>query len=454
MKKVGAGAHHPLVHESSRKPKETQRKGSPNDLPPSSEVANAKGPDTGAKSRFESIDVSRIGMKGNSRQPKAASASAASNTAGMKATGLGEGAHLNAEVTEFDKGVVKSFHSSIRRLRAVAENLATVGSIGDPLLLLDFGMDPSQSFRYSQDTTFVEGRGIYVVMEAYSLQSSGLSELHRTREGGAGHSTASTSSTTKSVVKLKRHKGFGGIIGEGGHFEKRIHFHDKTFYNLEKRKVSAFGMRLRLESIVAIALKKDSAKRSAMSKGAVTEGWTLPRSIPFAASSVPAVLVLSSIAEIDTESLPASAYYPSSSLHVIQCLDKLRKEGVSCTGYIHLLLRGVTLDNGGDEQPTALSLWTLCKSIGVSFIVQLVADAREKRNPIDATVKMIVQVPPPPLYSFLTYPSPPPPFFLILSYLTPPPPLAISNAFSIDVHNYIIENRYYALYSMVDNPSL
>jgi hypothetical protein len=256
------------------------------------------------------------------------------------------------------RALIQPFDKAIRDMRSVATCLLSSNGLSGTRILVDLGIDPRISLQPSSSSIFSSGEGLFFTVEAYSAITSS------TNEATAPKNNDPTSSA--SSVK-KRHKGMGGILVEGGHFEQCL----TSDYLQTSTPVTAFGFRLRMEVITTLIVKKLMKLRS--SKGGVVQHIG-PQPVVASSGIVPFVFIVSLPDEGSIESMVISAdsYSPHSAAQVFCICEELRSLGISATGYIHHLLRGMEV---GDMQPSlssSLDLISLCRNIGIQCIVHII----------------------------------------------------------------------------------
>ena len=315
-------------------------------------------------SNFDPIKISSIGVKAETNKRSQKSAPYAPTILTQKedaisaATVLQEPLLLNKSSDDEDqlRALIQSFDKAIRDMRAVMTCLMSSKGLSGTRILVDLGLDPRILSQSSSTSAFCSGGALFFAIEAYSAINTTMNET--TTSKNIDHPI-----TPASIIR-KRHKGMGGVLVEGGHFEQCLT--SDSLYAATA--VTAFGCRLRLEVITALIVKKQLKLRS--SKEVTIQAIPQPA---VSSGIVPAVFVVSVAAEESLESMATSAdnYSPSSAAHVFHVCEELRSLGISATGYIHHLLRGMEVSDVQSSSTPSKALITICKNIGILFIVQI-----------------------------------------------------------------------------------
>ena len=327
-------------------------------------------------SNFEPIKIENIGVKA----VKAKSTEKKSNSI-TSVFPASKTANLNGYDVEQVGDLIKSFDSAMKHLKALVEMLLSSKALAFETLIIDIGIDPRHP-PYCNGSVFASGCGVYFIVEAYSMALS--NRVNRFTPVSTGVNESQNSSV-KIVPQRKRHKGWNGILAEGGHFEQHLQLPEP--YNIRS---TAFGIRLRLESITNLIFKK-------IVKTKTNEANEINRGVSqttLSSGSIPLVFVLSSSEEINFASsiLTAENYIPESAAHVFQVCEELRSRGVSAIGYLHELLRGIDISDDKANAPTGATLVTVCKSVGIAFIVQVVATPQTTINDCAFKIQPLVNL--------------------------------------------------------------
>ena len=246
-------------------------------------------------------------------------------------------------------------------------------------IVIDLGVDPRQKSR-SFLSPF-NSIGIYFIVESY------LPPLENNDE-------PDSSSRTDVNLSKRRHKGMGGILAEGGHYEHLINAYKKYFFSVgyqsnKQTSIVACGIRYKIESICSAIIKNEIRKKKLISTNLDRNGEKLfslyNHSLDAIVVSIPCDrdTTTSANSAFYNNITISSAYYPFSPLHLHQVVTSLHNSGIRATGNFHRL-HGINL-------PT--SAQSICKCVGIPFLIIVTSDKDSSSDiSLSGTSKIIIQV--------------------------------------------------------------
>lgn len=311
--------------------------------------------------------------------------------------------------------IIKTFDSSINHLRHVVKaalncmyGIQQFGTASLPLgfaggasssaliLLVDLGKDPRyiSSRAGSSMLCPFHARGVYFVIESYLFPSEQFlqQQLQQTKlkdkVGGA------VDPELVFRCSRRRHNRFGGVLGEGGHFEHLVETYRDHFQSVggdsggadDKRvraKVVACALRLKPDAIASLISKYEARQKKItdhlLSRGSSSRYFFVDRFKPDLVrlldsnQSHDVLLTMDAPSHNSAARTKEEAASNTGILHSVLLL--LRRHGIRASDRPHQL-HGAT--RGFMHPPDSSSVVALCGELGIPFAVTIQPDAHNK----------------------------------------------------------------------------
>jgi len=386
-------------------------------------VVTAKGP--AVEKDFTPLDLAAIGTKQVQKKK-------ASNTPGSSAVSnkpaetpvVADPCHHEEQDDPFRedrrriRSIIKTFDASLNHLRQLlkaalnclygAQQSAAASGASALLVLVDLGKDPRyvSSRTGSSNLCPFHARGVYFVIESYlfpseqflaqQLQLAKEKEKERAKTGLA---SGQVSSDLALRCSRRRHNRFGGVLGEGGHFDHlveayREHFQqvgggegpggaEKHHEGKSRSSVIACALRLKLDAISLLISKFEARQHKIAehlwSRGTSSKYFFVDRFKADLARLLDSAQCLDALVVVDGPSGgagPGSREDSAAAAYVLQnLLVLLRRHGVRASDRPHQL-QGAS--RGLHQHLDATVAGSLCSELGIPFAVLARADAGSK----------------------------------------------------------------------------
>jgi len=307
------------------------------------------------------------------------------------------------------RSLIKTFDASINHLRQLvkaalnclygAQQAGSTAGASTLLLLVDLGKDPRyvSSRAGSSNLSPFHARGVYFVIESYLfpseqfLQQQLLAVKEREKEKAkTGLASGQVSSDLAMRCSRRRHNRFGGVLGEGGHFDHLVEAYREHFQQVgggegehdgrhKPSPIIACALRLKLDAISLLITKFESRQQKLadhlLSRGGSCKYFFVDRFKPDltrlldSSHALDVVVVVDGGGPITSKEEAAAA---ATVLHSILLL--LRRHGIRAGDRPHQL-QGASR---GFQHLDAALAGTLCSELGIPFTVVVHTDANNK----------------------------------------------------------------------------
>lgn len=376
-----------------------------------------------AEKDFTPLDLAGIGTKQvQKKKLTATSAPASSDKSAETTAAAADASQWKALQDEHDdpfkedrrriRSIIKTFDSSINHLRQLmkaalnclysAQQAHSASGASALLLLVDLGKDPRyvSSRTGSSNLCPFHARGVYFVIESYLFPSEQFlaQQLLLAKEKGkdktkGGLASGQVSSDLALRCSRRRHNRFGGVLGEGGHFDHLVeayrehfqqvggggeeasgaqkHQHQHHYESKSRSSVIACAVRLKLDAISLLISKFEARQHKIAehlwSRGTSSKYFFVDRFKADLTRLLDSAQCLDALVVVDGSSSANAredSSVASSVLHSLLLL--LRRHGVRVSDRPHQL-QGAS--RGLHHHLDAALAGSLCSELGIPFAV-------------------------------------------------------------------------------------